>query len=120
MNTKKEHWRQLVGKEFLIGEELGGKDVTLTIKELKLEMLQNVKGKEEKPVLYFEKTEKKLVLNVTNMRDISKVLGTPYYADWAGRQITLTPLEGRFFGEDQTVIRIKKDYSQIKPISHDS
>ena len=113
----KTHWRAIAGKEYLIGEELDGKEVTLTIKEVVQEELQNQKGKEIKPVASFVGTDRKLVLNVTNMKAIAKVLGTPYIDDWAGKQITLKPVKGRFFGEDQTVVRIKQDYSNIKPIT---
>jgi tRNA splicing ligase len=111
----KTHWRTIAGKEYLVGEELLGKEVPLTIKEVKIEELQNQKGKENKPVASFEGTERKLVLNITNMKTIAKVLGTPFTEEWAGKQITLIPVSGRFFGEDQIVVRIKQDYSSIKP-----
>jgi hypothetical protein len=110
------HWRSLVGKEYLVGEELAGKDVTLTIKSVTIEELQNAKGKETKPVAAFEGTDRKLVLNVTNLKSIAKALKTPYTEEWIGKQVTLTPVKGRFFGEDQIVVRIKQDYSSIKPV----
>jgi len=110
----KTHWRTVAGKEYLVGEELNDKDVTLTIDKVTVEELQNAKGKENKPVMTFEGTDRKLVLNVTNMKTIAKVLKTSYIEEWAGQQITLTPLKGRFFGEDQTVIRIKQDLTKIK------
>lgn len=110
MNKNKEHWRSLAGKEFLIGEELAGKEVTLTIKSVATETLQNASGTEKKPVMAFEKTDRKLVLNVTNMDAIAQELGTPYPADWAGREITLYPIRGTFFGKEQDAIRIKRTY----------
>ncbi len=114
MSDKKTHWRTVAGKEFLVGEELNNKDVTLTIKNVAIEEVQNKQGKEKKPVASFVGTPKKLILNVTNMKSIAKVLKTPFVEDWAGKQITLTPVKGRFFGEDQEVVRIKMDYSQVK------
>ena len=45
----KTHWRKIAGKDFLVGEMLDGKEVTLTIKSVAVEQLQNQKGKEEKP-----------------------------------------------------------------------
>ena len=114
--SNKTHWRKLAGKEFLVGEMLDGKDTTLTIKSVAIEELQNKQGKEKRPVVSFEKTDLKLVLNVTNMKSISKALDTPFIEEWTGRQVTLTPVKGMFFGEQQTVVRIKQDYSQIKPI----
>jgi len=112
--SSKTHWRKVAGKEYLVGEQLDGKDVTLTIKSVVKETLQNAKGKEVKPVITFEKTDLKLVVNVTNMKAIAKVLGTPFIEEWAGQQITLTPVKGTFFGEEQEVVRIKQNYSNIK------
>lgn len=114
MENKKTHWRAIAGKEYLVGEELNSKEVALTIEKAVVETLQNQKGTEEKPVLSFVGTDRKLVLNVTNMKTISKVLGSPYVEEWAGQKITLMPVKGRFFGEDQDVIRIKQDFSHIK------
>lgn len=110
----KTHWRTIAGKEYLVGEELNGKEVKVTINEVKVELLQNVKGKEKKPVASFKGTDRKLVLNVTNMKSIAKVLGTSFIEDWANKEIILIPVKGRFFGEEQEVIRIKQDYSNIK------
>ena len=114
MTTQKTHWRKLAGKEYLVGEMLDGKPVTLTIKEVKHEQVTNQQGTETKPVCYFQGTTQKLVLNVTNMKTIAKELGTPYIEEWAGKQITLIPLHGKFFGEEQDVVRIKRNFKNVK------
>ena len=123
METKKTHWRKLAGKHNLVGEMLNNKDVTLTILKAVNENVINIQKTkkndgepvyDKKAVLYFVGTDQKLILNTTNMKSISKVLGTPFIEDWENRQITLTPLHGKFFGEMQDVIRIKQDYSQVK------
>lgn len=110
----KTHWRKIAGKEFLIGEMLDGKEVTLTIDHATQEEVQSQKGKEKKAVIYFKGTTQKMVANVTNMKAIAKELGSPYVEDWAGKQITLIPVSGRFFGEEQEVIRIKQNFKSIK------
>jgi hypothetical protein len=109
----KTSWKKLVGKSYLTGEDLGDKEVTLTINEVSLQEVRNQKGKENKPVATFVGTEMKLVLNVTNLRTIARNLGSKFIEDWAGQQITLIPKKGRFFGEQQTVVRIKSDKSKI-------
>ncbi len=110
----KTHWRIVAGKEYLVGEMLNDKEVILTIEKVERIEIQNQKGKEIKPVAFFKGTEQRLVLNTTNMRSIAKALKTPFIEEWAGKQITLIPVQGRFFGEDQTVIRIKTDIKNIK------
>ncbi len=113
MSDKKTHWRTIAGKEYLVGEELNGKEVTLTIEKVELTEIRNQKGVETKPVAFFVGTEKKLVLNVTNMKAITRALKTGYIEDWAGKQITLIPQSGRFFGVQQEVIRIKTDINSL-------
>jgi len=110
----KTHWRKVAGKEYLIGEELDGKDIKVTIEAVKIMEIQNQQGKEKKPVMSFKGSTRKLVLNVTNMKTIAKEVGSSYVEDWAGKEITLTPVQGKFFGVDQEVIRIKQDFSNIK------
>ena len=103
----KEHWRILAGKEYLIGEMLDKKEVTLTIERVERTEIQNQKGKETKPVAFFKGTNQRLVLNVTNMAAIAQELATPYPEEWVGKQITLRPVDGVFFGKKQVVIRVK-------------
>lgn len=118
----KTHWKKLAGKNFLTGEDLVGKEVTLTIETAKREPVVNVQESikkrepvyEDKPVMYFKGTEKKLVVNTTNFKTIVKVLKSPYIEDWVGKEITLIPVNKKFFGELQDVVRIKQDFSNIK------
>ena len=114
MNTKT-HWRILAGKEYLVGEMLNGKELTLTIKKVEVEELQSERGKEEKPVISFDGTSQKLVVNNTNLKAIADTLQTPYVNEWIGKEITLIPVKGRFFGKEQEAIRVKKDLTKIKP-----
>ncbi len=116
MSEQKKHWRQLAGKQHLIGEMLNGKEVTLTIKTAGQEELQSQRGVEKKLVISFEETDQKLVVNTTNAKSISKISGSGFVSDWIGVKVTLYPVRGTFFGQEQEVIRIKTDTSNIKPI----
>ena len=122
MSEKKTHWRMIAGKKNIVGELLQGNELTMTIKEIKKEDVINIrktkanKGEpvyDQKGVLYFEKTEMKLVLNTTNYKSITSVLGSPFIEDWVGKKITLVPLDGKWFGEEQTAIRIKANYKNV-------
>ncbi len=103
----KTHWRLAAGKEYLVGEMLDSKEITLTIEKVERIEIQNQKGKEIKPVAFFKGTEQRLVLNVTNMAAIAQELGTPYIEEWSGQKIILRPVDGVFFGKKQIAIRIK-------------
>ena len=103
----KQHWRAVAGKEFLVGEELPEAGIALTIKSVTKEEVQSKKGVEEKAVICFEKTKRKIIANVTNLTRISEVLGSPYPVDWIGKQITFIPERLSFFGKSTLCIRVK-------------
>ena len=104
----KQHWRKLAGKEFLVGEELDGKDVTLIIKTISAENMQSQKGIEKKVVATFESTDRKIILNVTNMRRISEITGSGFIQDWIGKKITFTTETVSAFGKTTQALRVKQ------------
>ena len=70
------------------------------------------RDKDTKPVLYFKGKEKGLVLNKTNSRTITKIIGTEETEDWTGREIVLYPTETEFAGEMVDCIRVRAPKSQ--------
>ena len=104
---KKKHWRSLAGKEFLVAEEFGGRDVTLTISEVVQEELQNERGKEKKLVLKFKETDRKIACNVTNAKAITEVVGSGFISDWIGQKITFYAVNISAFGKQQEAIRVR-------------
>ena len=101
--------------QYLASEEFLEKDVTLTIKGVKIDNLQmSDGGTEDKPVVMFEKTDKKLVLNKTNATTIAKLYGSEARG-WAGKAITLYPTECQAFGKTVDCIRIRSKAPKSKP-----
>jgi hypothetical protein len=84
--------------EFLGAPDLKGRDVTLTIHDVRLEELTMTGGvTETKPVMHFAEMQnrtgtdkKRLVLNKTNRRVIQRLYGDET-DDWRGKRITLFP-----------------------------
>jgi len=94
--------------EYLAAEEFSGKDVTLTIKDVQFDdMKLKAGGKKRKPVLFFHKTNKKLVLNVTNANTIGKIYNEPEARNWIGKRITFFPTTCEAFGEIVNCIRVR-------------
>lgn len=88
--------------DFLVGL----KDVVLTMKFVSSEMLPTHNGKsEEKFVLYFEETDKGLVLNKTNCKTIVSLYGK-LTEDWSGKQIALYGEKVNAFGDIHNATRI--------------
>jgi hypothetical protein len=95
--------------------DLQGRASTLTIKELRVEEMGHGTEKERKPVLYFERASKGLVLNRTNATIIASLYGdeSDY---WAGKRISIYPTKVRAFGSMQDCIRVCEEIpAQPKP-----
>lgn len=104
---------------FLSSLDLGGKDVTLTIRRVVVEELKTEKGPQKKPVIYFEETrkkaeangdaskEKRMVMNKTNMLTIGDLYGFEM-DDWRGKRITLYSTKVDSFGKKVDAIRVRE------------
>ncbi len=106
----KTHWKKLTSPNYLGSWDFQpGEEKTVTIKEVKREIVQNQNGKEECTVAYFVEDIKPLILNKTNGGMIAKVWGTPYIEDWAGKKITLKVKKISAFGEMVDAVRVSPE-----------
>lgn len=106
---EKTHWKKWNNPDYLGAYAFQpNEEKTLTIKEVKREMVFNPSGsgKEECTVAYFEEDVKPLILNATNCKTITKVWGTPYVEDWKGRKITVKVKKISAFGEMVDAVRV--------------
>lgn len=87
--------------------DLQGKDVTLTIKRASLEMMGQGVEKEQKLVIWFERTEKGLIMNRTNATVITNLHGKET-DDWIGKRIIIYATSVTAFGKKHDVIRIRE------------
>lgn len=106
----KTHWKKLTNPNYLGSWDFQpGEERTVTIKEVKQEIVQNQNGKEECTVAYFVEDIKPLILNKTNGGMIAKVWGTPYIEDWSGKKITLKVKKISAFGEMVDAVRVSPE-----------
>lgn len=106
----KTHWKKWNNPDYLGSYAFQpGEEKTVTIKEVKREVVQNQSGKEECTVAHFVEDVKPLILNTTNCKTISKVWGSPYVEDWAGRKITLKVKKISAFGEMVDAVRVSNE-----------
>ena len=106
----KTHWKKWNNPDYLGSYAFQpGEEKTVTIKEVKREMVQNQSGKEECTVAHFVEDVKPLILNTTNCKTISKVWGSPYVEDWAGRKIALKVKKISAFGEMVDAVRVSNE-----------
>jgi hypothetical protein len=89
---------------YLKAADLKGQRHVLTISKITSEEIG--KEKKRRPVLYFQKCTKGLVLNKTNARKVAEVAGSRIIDDWVGKPIALYPKMVEFAGELVEAIRI--------------
>lgn len=78
--------------DYIKAVDFGGKDVTVEIQEVNLEVLEDTKGVKKKKgtISLVRPADKKWVLNVTNLRCLIAMFGKET-DDWIGKRVTLFP-----------------------------
>jgi hypothetical protein len=66
-----------------------GKDLVVTITSASQEEVKGEAGKTDNLLVAKLKDQKPFIINNTNAKTISSVVGSPYIEDWAGKSITL-------------------------------
>lgn len=111
-----------LGPEYLHAEELlkDGKwtEATVVIEAvLPPNTVKAADGKLiDKPIVTFQKTNKRLVLGSINSRLMKCALGTAAVKDWAGKPVTLYAASGNWFGQQNVAaIRVRVGNDRAKP-----
>lgn len=98
---------QVYPSKYVAAEDLNGRDITLTIASVVLEEMQSHDNtKTQKPVVYFEKATKGLVLNRTNATIIADLYGDETDG-WPGKRITIYATRVKAFGKVVPAIRVR-------------
>ncbi len=98
----------LYPSKYIGAADCKGRDVTLTIANVQVDELMLAGGrKHSKPVLYFERTEKMLVLNKTNATTIANAHGSEA-RQWIGKRITLYPTTTKCKGKTVPCVRVRE------------
>lgn len=104
--------------KYVTAADLQGRTITLTIKAVTLEeMLTHDNKTVSKPVAWFERTMKGLVMNATNARVIANLYGDNTDA-WMGKRINIYPTQVRAFGKMTDCIRVREEIPATpKPVA---
>jgi len=78
---------------------------TVTIRDVTTEEVG--RGKELKPVVWFEELDKGLICNKTNWQNIAKLAGSDESDDWRGKQVQLYATLVQFGGEEVNAVRVR-------------
>ena len=117
---KKTHYRKVFKSDHLSSYDLEdfqeeGRPLDFTIKYVQQEMNVKVAGKKiSANIAYFVEPIKPLVLNATNSKIISKMVGSNFVQDWNDLPIELYIQKGISFGKETVQgIRIKEEKPKI-------
>lgn len=91
--------------KYLKASDLGTAAPVVTISHVEMEKIG--RENDRKPVVFFEGKEKGLVLNKTNSRRITELLGTSETDEWVGGKVRIFATETEFGGETVECIRVK-------------
>lgn len=106
----KTHWKKLVNPNYLGAYSIeDGKDLILTIKNVRQEEVIGPDGKKEECIVcYFHEPVKPMIINSTNAKTIQKLLGSPYIEDWLGHKIQIGIEKVKAFGDIVDALRVRK------------
>lgn len=108
METRKTHWKMLVNPDYIGAYMLEqGQDMVITFESVKREMVTGSGGKKEECTVAHLRGQKPFIVNRTNGKMITKVLGTPYIEDWVGKSVTVYATTTSVAGEKTECLRVR-------------
>jgi hypothetical protein len=99
-------YRSMFSKPYVGAWDLEGKEVTVTITEVKAGSLVMNGKTDKKPIVHFKESDKGLVCNATNGKTIAGLYGTKTEA-WIGKKITLYASTTSVGGETKDCVRVR-------------
>ena len=106
----KTHWKSLTAAEYLGAFSVpDGKDLVLTIDKVVKERVTGNNGKKEDLMVchFKERDALPMIVNKTNAKTITKVVGSPFVEEWSGHKIALYADTTRFGGDIVECLRIR-------------
>ncbi len=103
------HWKKLTSALYVGAHDLQpNQELTLTIESVATEMVKGSDGKSSSCIVAkFVGGKKPMILNKTNCKIITRVLGTPYIEQWKGGKIIIYSAKVNSFGEEVDALRVK-------------
>lgn len=103
------HWKKLTNPNYIGAHDFQpGQEIKVTIESVTKAMVKNQDGKEESCIVAKLKgAQKPLILNKTNCKLITKVVGSPYIEQWSGHSIILYVAKVKAFGDVVDAVRVK-------------
>ena len=110
------HWKTQFNYAYLGAYSLpDGKDIILTIREMKRGEVVNASGKKEECfIAYFYENVKPMVLNRTNCKTMTRLFKNTNFESWINKQIQIGAVMVDAFGEKVDSLRIRPFIPKIE------
>lgn len=110
------HWKSMTNPNYLGVYSLpDGRDIVLTIKAVGQEPVMGADGsKEQCVVMHFHEPVQPFICNKTNLKQITKLLKTPYVEQWAGHRIQIGSEKVKAFGDVVDALRVRSKLPQAQ------
>ena len=110
MNTTLTHWKKLQNPLYLGSYDFQpNEERTVTVKDVKREMVKGQDGTEEHTIVHFVEDYKPMIMNATNSKMLTKLSESPYVEKWIGTSFKLVVVKIKAFGEFIDALRIKSE-----------
>jgi len=101
------HYRQMFDNKFIGAWDIPkGRDATVTIARVVAQEITSQRGKDRKPVLFFQGKSKGMVINKTNGKAIARMYGDDT-TGWVGKQIAIYASTTSAQGEEVECLRVR-------------
>jgi hypothetical protein len=112
MEATKTHWKKLTNPDYIGAYSLmDGKEstneLTVQIDKVVRQLVTGADGKQEQCTVAHLKGQKPFILNATNQKIMTKLFGSPFIEDWAGRPMTLYVAKVKAFGDTVDALRVR-------------
>lgn len=97
-----------------------GQDMIITFESVKREMVTGSGGKKEECTVAHLRGQKPFIVNRTNGKMITKVLGSPYIEDWVGKSVTVYATTTSVAGEKTECLRVRPTLPKIDYSAHEA
>lgn len=110
MEKQLTHWKKLQNPLYLGSYDFQpNEERTVTVKDVKREMVKGQEGTEEHTIVHFVENYKPMIMNATNSKMLTKLSESPYVEKWIGTTFKLVVVKIKAFGEFIDALRIKSE-----------
>jgi len=110
--TNKTHWKKLVNPDY-IGAYCIEEDTVVKIVSVGQEEVKGENGKKDFCTVARLENMKPFIINRTNAKTITQIVGSPYIEDWVGHSITVYPTTTKVKGDVVECLRIRATAPQV-------